>query len=121
MENMDASAINRKMAVEVMGWRQIEGWAKWWFPKTEPVTLADAITDWDPYHRWDHAMMALEKLKPKCRQIIIEYKSRFYSNGDSWWVTIQLISGVWISQIMADTIPAAICLACLEAVKECSS
>jgi hypothetical protein len=127
---MTPSEINREFATEVMGWhisRNPYGGSELYLfidpPETHEThyTLAPIhrLMDFDPYHRWDHAAMGLEKMESKYHWVI---KSPF-EKGDTYMAGLTPLGVTgwngrpdFIGQ--ADTAPAAICLACIEAVKE---
>jgi len=67
--SMEPSEINRLIAEKVMGWTitdffQGHKWEtkeEWWCGKDYRKMVS--VKDFDPYHRIEHAMMALEKFK----------------------------------------------------------
>jgi hypothetical protein len=117
VEAMTPEQINREFAEKVMGWkletRQI--WSndvKHYVPTEVYVKDSDKrrfiqVSNWNPYHRWAHAAMGLEKF--------LSWEIRRYSRKD---YRCRINDDELIEGPMADTAPAAICLACLEAKKE---
>ena len=90
---MTPEEINRIIAEKVMGW-----------PNQHHTTLA--VANFDPYHRIEHAIMALEKF--------LSWEVRRYSRND---YRCRINDDELIEGDMADTPQAAICLALVEAVK----
>jgi hypothetical protein len=109
---MTPSEINRAMAEKVMGApNPFSTWVlkgdDWYILPAGVPAYWELYVYFDPYHRWDHAAMGLEKFT--------HWKlDRF---GQTYSCKI-LINPYWTDDIEADTAHAAICLACLEAVKE---
>jgi hypothetical protein len=101
----DIKKINREFAEKVMGWIPNED-GDWDLPDGEWCGFYE--DEWDPYHRIDHAWMGLEKFEYwKLERVDNEYECR-----------IIIVGRVYKNTYWQDTAPAAICLACLEAVKK---
>ncbi len=98
---MTPEEINREIAEKVMEWTKHDICKAWWFPKKTPLTLEDAIFYWDPYHRWDHAGIVLEKFP---NWTMSKNEPQYYCKMGTCFDK----PGIW-----ADTAPAAICLAAL--------
>ena len=110
---MTPEEINVVIAEKVMGYRQIQGFGRWWFPSKESVTLEDAVTDFAPFHNISHAMMALEKFG---EWSVRKAPSRFGNTSD-YQCMVRTSNNDTFYSAWVDTRSAAICLALVEAVK----
>ena len=103
--------VNREVAEKVMGWRLDFNpfVAYMWVDGNRCTGFKEK--DFDPMHRIEHAIMALEKFVAwdiKCRIDDETYKKWYVCdiwNGTNWYE----------SNLKADTAPEAICLASLKA------
>jgi hypothetical protein len=105
MTPTDIEKINREFAEKVMGFKVASSF-KGWLP------VGILFSDFDPYHRWDHAAIGLEKFD---EWTVEHIKKPFY---DSKLFYCRIDNGKGCVSAFSDTAPAAICLACIEALKE---
>jgi hypothetical protein len=119
---MTPTEINREMAEKVMGWH-LDGisYTQYWYDDSGIKQLPfDGWDHFDPYHRWDHAAMGLERLckgKNLNADIVIGFR------GECFCHPMEEMAGYnqgprILYGPKADTAPAAICLACIKAEKE---
>ena len=117
---MTPEEINRAIAEKVMGWTGPHGQLRYWKEKGELTLHSDFKARpqqyWDPYHRWDHAGMVVEKMVNK--RHTFQMGSGYETNEDFWAMFDGDVGSTNISH--ADTGPAAICLASLKARGLCT-
>jgi hypothetical protein len=112
---MTPTEINREFAERLFTVRKVESCFNTYYEGHECVCdrakVIARLKDWDPYHRWDHAAMGLEKF-PEYevgKTATSRYCKVWYNSAEHpKWQT---------AEAFADTAPAAICLACIEAKK----
>lgn len=102
---MSKDEINKAIAEKVMGWTNTKtiGFAYW----KEPGLYGD---EWNPYERWDHAGMVVEKGLWFDGFCLFRYGDG-YAIGKFGDFNFKPI-------ISASTAPAAICMAALKVVEE---
>jgi hypothetical protein len=110
------SEINRIIATKVMGWTleppNMDSHLGWWKGSPEEFDLED----FDPLHRIEHAIMALEKYRKDNPKHLI--KLAFWPDGSTTCTIYPTtISIGYIADKEAATPSAAICEAIVEAVK----
>ena len=120
---MTPDEINRLIAEKVMGWVEAtptDPRRLYWKGSQGPLETSPSAaligTYFDPYHRIDHAMMALEKYrKDHAKQVI---RVEFWHDEIVCTIFADTKCLHYLMQAEADTPSAAISLALVEACKE---